>query len=386
MTRRIESRHRIARHPIGGGRLAAVRLSGPVLFFVGVFVAVFAGACAGTGEQASSEASSQASDPGAAELQVKQAAALFGPLPEAATTPANPLSEAKTDLGRLLYYDARLSKNHDISCNSCHPLDRFGADGESTSPGHRRQRGDRNSPSVYNAALHVAQFWDGRAPDVEAQAKGPVLNPVEMASASDEQVVAILQSIPGYAGAFEKAFPEDPEPISFDNMAKAIGAFERKLMTPGRFDRFVQGDPQALDADERRGLETFVAVGCASCHMGPAVGGSFFRKLGLVFPYETEDPGREKVTGEASDRHVFKVPSLRNVAETGPWFHDGSIESLDEAVRLMAYHQLGRKLDDQQVSGIVVFLESLTGEVDEAYVARPELPPSGANTPAPDPS
>jgi len=375
----IQRRHRIARHPIGWRRSGAARLASLVLV-------AFAAACAGMGEQASSEASSQASDPVAAELQVKQAAALFGPLPEAATTPDNPLSEAKIDLGRLLYYDARLSKNHDISCNSCHPLDRFGVDGEPTSPGHRGQRGDRNSPSVYNAALHVAQFWDGRAPDVEAQAKGPVLNPVEMASASDEAVVAVLRSIPGYASAFEKAFPDDPQPIRFDNMAKAIGAFERKLMTPGRFDRFVQGDPEALDAEERKGLETFVAVGCASCHMGPALGGRFFRKLGLVFPYETEDVGREKVTGEKSDRHVFKVPSLRNVAETGPYFHDGSIESLGEAVRLMAYHQLGREIDDQQISEIVVFLESLTGEIDEAYVARPERPASGPKTPAPDPS
>jgi cytochrome c peroxidase len=379
MTIGIESRHRIVRHPIGWRHPGAVLLTGLVLV-------AFAAACAGLGDEASSEASSQASESVAAELQVKQAAALFGPLPEAATTPDNLLSEAKTDLGRMLYYDARLSKNHDISCNSCHQLDRFGVDGEPTSPGHRGQRGDRNSPTVYNAALHVAQFWDGRAPDVEAQAKGPVLNPVEMASASDEAVVAILRSIPGYANAFEKAFPDDPQPISFDNMAKAIGAFERKLMTPGRFDRFVQGDPQALDPEERKGLETFVAVGCASCHMGPALGGSFFRKLGLVHPYETEDPGREKVTGEANDRHVFKVPSLRNVAETGPYFHDGSIGSLGEAVRLMAYHQLGRELDDQQVSEIVVFLESLTGEIDEAYVARPELPASGPKTPAPDPS
>lgn len=360
----------------------SVRLSSSLASALSIAAVFFSSGCATDADRGVAEAEG----PSAANLQAQQAAALFGTLPEAATTPDNPITKAKTDLGRMLYYDARLSKNHDISCNSCHQLDAWGIDGEPTSPGHRRQRGDRNSPTVYNAALHVAQFWDGRAPTVEEQAKGPVLNPIEMASSSEAAVVAVLRSIPGYTPAFARAFPEDAEPIGYDNMAKAIGAFERKLMTPGRFDRFMAGETQALSAAEQEGLRTFVNVGCATCHLGPAVGGTLFRKIGFIIPYETEDIGRAKVTGEASDRYVFKVPSLRNVTETAPYFHDGSIPSLAEAVRLMAYHQLGRTLEDEQVSQILVFLGSLTGEVDEGYVARPELPESGPNTPRPDPS
>ena len=321
-----------------------------------------------------------------AEALVAQASGLFETLPGSAPNPDNPGSEPRVDLGRMLYYDARLSKNHDVSCNSCHQLDAFGVDGEATSPGHRGQRGGRNSPTVYNAALHVAQFWDGREPDVEAQAKGPVLNPIEMAAPSEEHIVAVLQSIPGYAPAFAAAFPEAEDPITYDNMARAIGAFERNLMTPGRFDRFLEGDATALDEQERRGLATFLSVGCNTCHTGPAVGGQLYRKLGFIFPYQTEDPGREAVTGLESDRYHFKVPSLRNVAMTGPYFHDGSIATLEEAVRIMAYHQAGQELEDDQIADVVAFLGSLTGKVDAAYTASPELPASGPTTPEPDPS
>ena len=310
----------------------------------------------------------------------------FGPLPPVALDPNNLVTQAKVDLGRMLYYDARLSRNHDVSCNSCHMLDKFGVDNEPTSPGHRAQRGDRNSPTVYNAALHIAQFWDGRAPDVEAQAKGPILNPVEMASRSETDVVAVLSSMPGYVDAFAAAYPAQLRPVTYDNMAKAIGAFERKLMTPGRFDAFMKGELSALDATERRGLETFLAVGCNTCHTGSALGGQLYRKLGFIFPYETEDLGREKVTGLATDRHVFKVPSLRNVAETGPYLHDGSITDLREMVRIMGYHQLGQTLTEAQISDIVAFLGALTGTIDEQYIARPALPASGPNTPRPDPS
>ncbi len=313
-------------------------------------------------------------------------AGIFDPLPTSAPNPENPGSASKVDLGRMLYYDARLSKNHDIACNSCHLLDAYGVDGEKTSPGHRGQRGGRNSPTVYNAALHIAQFWDGREPDVEAQAKGPVLNPIEMAAPSESHVVAVLDSIPGYVEAFAVAFPEDSEPLTYDNMARAIGAFERNLMTPGRFDLFLEGDATALNEQERRGLLTFLSVGCNSCHTGPAIGGQLFRKLGFIFPYETADPGLEAVTGLESDRHSFKVPSLRNVAKTGPYFHDGSIATLEEAVRIMAYHQAGQKLEAEQIADIVAFLGSLTGEIDMEYIARPVLPASGPETPAPDPS
>ena len=314
------------------------------------------------------------------------AASIFGVLPAVAVNAANPLTPEKVDLGRMLYYDPRLSKNHDISCNSCHLLASFGQDAEPTSPGHRGQRGGRNSPTVYNAALHVSQFWDGRAVDVEEQAKGPVLNPIEMAMPSEAAVVAVLNSIPGYVDAFAAAFPEDPEPLNYDNMARAIGAFERNLLTPGRFDEFLQGDVDKLSDTELAGLETFIETGCITCHMGPLVGGSVYQKLGLVKVYETDDQGRFELTGVEADRMVFKVPSLRNIAETGPYLHDGSIVTLEQVVSIMAEHQLGKTLSAEENASIRAFLAALTGEVDESYVAKPTLPESGPDTPAPDPS
>jgi cytochrome c peroxidase len=330
--------------------------------------------CAGANAQALS----------AAEWQAK-AKALFGTLPTEATSPANPVTDAKIALGRTLYYDARLSKNQHISCNSCHPLAHFGADGEPTSSGHKGQRGDRNSPTSLNAALHLAQFWDGRAADVEAQAKGPILNPVEMAMPSEAAVLAVLDSIPGYAPMFAAAFPGEAKPITYDHLARAIGAFERRLITPAPLDRFIAGDAAALSDAQLAGLARFVDTGCTTCHVGPAVGGGMYQKLGLVKPYATQDAGREKVTGNAADRGVFKVPSLRNVAKTGPYFHDGSVATLPEAVRLMARHQLGRELDEKSVNEIVSFLGALVGTVDAKYVAMPALPANGPKTPKPDP-
>jgi cytochrome c peroxidase len=315
-----------------------------------------------------------------------RATRIFSALPAEAASESNPVTEEKIALGRALYYDTRLSKNQEISCNSCHQLNRFGVDGEPTSPGHKGQRGDRNSPTVLNAAFHIAQFWDGRAADVEEQAKGPVLNPVEMAMPSEEAVVAVLKSIPGYTPLFEAAFPESEDPITYDNMARAIGAFERRIVTTDQLDAFLAGDDGALPETALAGLDAFMNAGCTTCHVGPAVGGGLYQKLGLVKPYETDDPGRMAVTDNESDRGVFKVPSLRNVAVTGPWFHDGSVTSLQEAIRLMGEHQLGRSLDAEQVDAIEAFLTSLTGTLDEQYVAQPELPESGPDTPAPDPS
>jgi len=323
--------------------------------------------------------------PAAAGLQIR-ANTLFGPLPADAAIEANPSTPERVELGRKLYADPRLSKNHDVSCNSCHQLDNYGVDSEPTSPGHKGQRGGRNSPTSLNAALHVAQFWDGRSPDVEDQAKGPVLNPIEMAMPDVAAVETVLRSIPGYAPLFAAAFPGEEQPVSFDNMALAIAAFERKLITPDPFDAFMQGDAAALDAQQLRGLQGFVDAGCITCHIGPAVGGRTFQKLGLVKPYETADAGRFDVTGRESDRGVFKVPSLRNVARTGPWFHDGSISELSEAIRLMAEHQLGKSLEAGQIADIEAFLGTLTGTVPSALAAAPELPASGPETPAPDPS
>ncbi len=311
------------------------------------------------------------------------AAAVFSPLPDYI---GEPRPEAMIDLGRMLYYETRLSKNHDISCNSCHDLARYGVDNEPTSPGHKGVRGGRNSPSTLNAALHATQFWDGRSPDVEDQAKGPILNPVEMAMADGDAVVAVLKSIPGYAEAFRAAWPGEADPITYDHVGEAIGAFERGLVSPSGFDSFLGGDLDALSSQEIAGLKTFVEVGCAACHNGPAVGGQGFFKLGQVRPFETADPGREAVTGQASDRGFFKPPGLRNVAKTGPYLHDGSFTDLPHVVHMMGMHQLGRKLSDQEITDIVAFLESLTGEVDADYVKKPALPESGPDTPAPDPS
>jgi cytochrome c peroxidase len=347
--------------------------------------AVIGAGCAGDGGDAGGAAAAAAPAIDRAMLRT-QANAIFGVLPEDAATEARPMTPERVVLGRALYYEPRLSRNHDISCNSCHQLDRFGVDGEPTSPGHRGQRGDRNSPTTLNAALQIAQFWDGRAPDVEAQAKGPILNPVEMAMPAETDVLGVLRSIPGYGPMFASAFPGEAEPITYDNLALAIGAFERGLITPGRFDRFMAGEAGALTDEELAGLQLFIGRGCVSCHNGPGVGGGLFRKLGLVQPYPTEDVGREKVTGKPEDRYVFKVPSLRNVAETGPWFHDGSLDSLDEVVLIMGRHQLGVELTPAERKSIVTFLRALTGEVDAEYVARPTLPPSGPNTPPADPS
>lgn len=303
-----------------------------------------------------------------------RARAVLGVLPTEVANPANPFSEARIDLGRMLYYDTRLSIDGSLSCNSCHDLARYGVDNEPTSPGHEGVRGARNSPTVFNAALHFRQFWDGRAADVEEQAKGPVLNPVEMGMPDADYVVKILRGVPGYGPLFEAAFPGEAEPISYDNVARAIGAFERKLTTPSRFDDFLADQDDALTDAELAGLAAFLDSGCTACHIGPAAGGGMYQKLGLVRPYETRDPGRWEATKNEADRGFFKVPSLRNVEKTAPYYHDGSVATLPEAVRLMGRHQLGRELSDADVASIVTFLHALTGRVDAAFVAKPELP------------
>ena len=307
------------------------------------------------------------------EVQTR-AKAVLGVLPAEAGSSGNPITPEKIALGRKLFYDKRLSIDGKVSCNSCHGLANYGVDNEPTSPGHEGKRGARNSPTVYNAAFHVAEFWDGRAKDVEEQAKGPVLNPVEMGMPDADYVVKVLKGIPGYAPLFRAAFPGEPDPITYDNVARAIGAFERRLVTPSRFDDFLNGRTDALTDAEVAGLSTFLETGCPTCHMTATVGGKMFQKIGLVHPYPTADLGRYEVTKNEADKYFFKVPSLRNVAKTGPYFHDGSVKTLPEAVRKMAWHQLGKQLSDADVQSIVVFLGSLTGKVDEVYIAVPTLP------------
>ena len=308
---------------------------------------------------------------------------MFAPLPQ--TVPAKTAGpiEARVTLGRMLFYDARLSRSQTISCNSCHDLSKYGVDGAPTSVGFKGQHGDRNSPTVYNAAAHFAQFWDGRAADVEGQAKGPVLNPVEMAMPSGEAVVAVLKSIPEYVAAFQKAFPDDKEPLTYDNVSLAIGTFERGLLTPSRWDRFLEGDKTALTADEQAGFHEFVAAGCGTCHAGALMGGNLYQRIGLMKPYPDTDPGRYQVTKVESDRAMFKVPSLRNVAKTAPYFHNGKVGSLDQAVVQMADYQLDKQLTPAEVSSIVTFLNTLTGDLPAQYIQKPELPQSTAQTPKP---
>jgi cytochrome c peroxidase len=310
----------------------------------------------------------------------------FKVLPAKFETDKNVITDAKVKLGRMLYYEARLSKNHDISCNSCHDLSAYGVDGKQFSSGHKGQLGGRNSPTVYNAGNHIAQFWDGRAATLEDQAKGPILNSVEMSMPSDKKVIAVVKSIPEYGDLFKAAFPEDKDPITYDNLAKAIGAFERGLVTPSRFDKFLEGDQKALKDDERAGFAKFIKLGCPTCHTGVAVGGSTFQKLGLINPYpDLKDFGRFDHTKDEKDKYFFRVPTLRNVAKTAPYFHDGSLKTLEEVVPKMAWHQLGVKLQDADVKILVAFLNSLTGEIPAEYVKKPDLPPSGPKTPKPDP-
>ncbi len=289
----------------------------------------------------------------------------FAPLPKSAPNPANPTSPAKVALGKKLYFDTRLSKAQDISCNSCHNLDTFGVDNEPTSPGHKGQRGGRNSPTVLNAALHIAQFWDGRAKDVEAQAIGPILNPIEMAMDSEQAVLERLGADPKTVAAFKEAFPAESTPLTYVNIGNAIGAFERTLLTPSRFDDFLNGDEHALTPEEKAGGKLFVQTGCTACHMGATVGGAMYQKLGLVKDYPTADQGRYEVTKQEADKKVFKVPSLRNVTKTGPYFHDGSVSTLEAAVSQMGEYQLGKKLSNQEVSSIISFLGTLTGKPKE---------------------
>jgi cytochrome c peroxidase len=302
--------------------------------------------------------------------------ATFAPLPEVMVSTANPLTDAKIELGRTLFYETRLSAGNDLSCNSCHRLDAYGADTGAVSIGFQGKKGGRNSPTVYNAAGHIAQFWDGRAPDVEAQALGPILNPVEMAMPAAPAVIERLRADENYRRMFAAAFPGEANPVTYPNVGLAIGAFERKLVTPSRWDRFLHHDDKALTDAEKTGFNTFAATGCTACHQGTYVGGGMYMKLGAARPWpDTADIGRMAVTHQPSDRMTFKVPSLRNIEYTGPYFHNGTVRSLDSAIVLMARYQLGKELKPEQVAQIVSWLHSLSGPLPTQYIARPPAAP-----------
>lgn len=301
---------------------------------------------------------------------LENAKSFFGPLPEKMPG-AEKDTPALVKLGERLFNEKQLSANGAQSCNSCHRVDagKGGVDNEATSPGAFGKRGGRNSPTVLNAGFQTMQFWDGRAATLEHQAKGPILNPIEMALASDAEAVKRLRAAPDYPPLFKQAFPNQLEPITYDNVAAAIAAFERTLITRDRFDDFQKGDTNALNSAELAGLKKFVDVGCVTCHSGPVFGGNSFQKLGLIHQFETADVGRAEVTKDDSDKHKFKVPMLRNIALTGPYFHDGKIVTLEEAVRKMAWHQLDRRLTDDEVREIVAFLNCLTDK-ERAAIKR----------------
>lgn len=324
---------------------------------------------------------------GAQGFLLERAQAAFEPIP--AQPPAlkrNPLTPAKVELGKMLYFDPRLSASWLISCNTCHNLGLGGVDLLETSIGHGWQRGPRNAPTVLNSSFNIAQFWDGRAKDLMQQAKGPVQAAVEMNS-TPERTVATLWSIPEYVTRFRAAFPGEADPVTFDNMARAIEAFEATLLTPGApFDRYLGGDTAAIGALEKRGLRAFLDRECVACHGGRNIGGAGYFPFGVVGTpgadvLPPEDKGRFAVTKTASDEYVFKSPSLRNVDLTAPYFHSGAVWSLELAVAIMGSAQLGTDLTVDEARAIAAFLRTLTGE--QPQVVYPILPPHTSDTPRP---
>ncbi len=293
--------------------------------------------------------------------------------------PVQSINLAQVELGKKLYFDPRLSKSGFISCNSCHNLSMGGTDNLKTSIGHKWNQGPINAPTVLNSSLNLAQFWDGRAKDLKEQAGGPIANPGEMAS-NHTLAVDVLQSIPAYVREFQLVFGSDK--VTIDEVTQAIAEFEKTLVTPNsRFDQWLLGKKDALTQEELAGYDLFKNSGCSGCHNGPAVGGNSFQKMGLVEPYKTSNKaeGLAAVSGKDADRFKFKVPTLRNVELTYPYFHDGEAETLTEAVDIMGRLQLGRKFNDKENAQIVAFLKALTG--DQPSFLLPILPPSNENTP-----
>jgi cytochrome c peroxidase len=310
----------------------------------------------------------------------------FWALPARFDSADHPSSNALVALGRMLYYEPRLSKNQDHSCNSCHDLATGGVDHARVSTGHKGQLGRRNSPTTLDAAGQNLQFWDGRAPDVEAQAVMPILNPIEMAMPDEAYVVRVLSSIPGYVDAFAAAFPGDAKPITLAHVGDAIGAFERGLVTPTRWDAFLAGDNGAITPLEERGAFALLRHGCTQCHDRTLLGGMGLQRLGVVQVYPSEDQGRFEVTQNPADRMMFKIPQLRNVTRTAPYFHDGSIADLRTAISTMGRIQVGDTISDADLDAILAFFAALEGGAPADYIAPPTLPASGPDTPPPDPS
>lgn len=327
-------------------------------------------------------------DAGRADDLIATANESFKPIPSVVpAVKGNAVTHERVELGRMLFFDPRLSRSGLFSCNSCHNLGVGGVDGLETSIGHGWQKGPRNAPTVFNAVFNIAQFWDGRADDLKAQAKGPVQAGVEMANTPD-RVVATLQSMPDYVERFQRAFAGEADPVTFDNMAKAIEAFETTLITPAsRFDQFLEGNLAVLTDQEKQGLGLFIDKGCAGCHNGINVGGEGYYPFGVVERpgadvLPEKDKGRFQVTKTADDDYVFRAGPLRNIALTAPYFHSGKVWDLQQAVAIMGEAQLGEQLAPAEVTAITAFLQTLTGE--QPRVEYPILPPSTASTPRPE--
>jgi len=309
---------------------------------------------------------------------LKRAQTFFKVLPQKAEHHENELTEAKIKLGKVLYYDNRLSKDQTQSCNSCHNIATYGVDNLATSPGDNGIPGTRNSPTVFNAALKGAQFWDGRNKDVEEQAGGPILNPDEMAIPSEQFLIDRLKKVDLYKNLFANAFPEEVDPFNYKNIRYAIAAFERTLLTPSTFDEYLSNNIDALNEQQKRGLKTFMDQGCIACHTGPLLGGNMHQKFALFGNYwdhtgsKDVDYGKFEDTKVETDKFMFYVPTLRNIEKTAPYLHDGSISDLNESIKVMAKTQLNKDLSLDQVNDIAEFMTTLTGEIP-AEAATPPI-------------
>jgi cytochrome c peroxidase len=322
-----------------------------------------------------------------------QAQGFFKTLPTAMTSDENPITPEKVALGRLLFFETRASVDGTVSCSRCHQPFLYATDALPKPIGAEHRVNPRNSPSVLNAALQISAHWRGDRKNVEDQATKALTGPASFGNPNFDIAMARLKAIPGYAPLFAKAFPGQADPFTPDNWGAAIGAYERTLVTPSPFDAYLKGDDHALSADAETGLREFMQLGCATCHNGAGIGGGLYQKFGVVEEYwkatgsKEVDKGRFDVTKDPADTYVFKVPSLRNVAMTPPYFHDGSVPTLSEAVRVMARVQLGKTLNAAQVAHITAFLDSLTGKLPADFVEMPALPPSAfAGAPAQPPS
>jgi len=317
---------------------------------------------------------------GADEVLMTSAKSVLGSLPAAIVSDQNPLTPEKTRLGKLLFYETRISIDGTVSCARCHPISLYGADGLRKAIGNNCRTSPRNVPTVLNAAGQISEHWIGNRESVEDQARQSITGPASFGMPSSDSLEAKLRVFQDYEGLFKSAFPNEREPVSAVNFGLAVGAFERTLVTPSPFDSFLKGEENALTEKQKAGLDAFLEIGCVNCHSGPYVGGQMYQKFGTFEPYwqytksEQVDEGRFAATKKESDRYVFKVPVLRNVEKTSPYFHDGSVDKLEDAVSMMGKIQLGKELPELQVAEITSFLESLTGEIPADALKVPLLP------------